>query len=102
MSVSVPVSNVRGAYVATVNRAKPDAEELSVLFASHIAKDTLALCYGLKSYHCLPAATGCTVKECHELTEEEKDFFNLNTVKLFHSFIKQRYDFCQCSHKKPK
>lgn len=50
---------------------------------------------GLKSYHGLPAATGCTVKNCHELTEEEKGFFNLNTVNGFHSFIKRRYDFNQ-------
>ena len=81
------------AYAATANRAKPDAEEMSGLFAGHIAKGTLVLCDGLKSYHSLPAATGCTVKDCHELTEEEKSFFNLNTVNGFHSFIKHRYDF---------
>lgn len=51
------------------------------------------LCDGLKSYHILPAATGCTVKDCCGLTEEEKSFFILNTVNGFHSFIKRRYDF---------
>ncbi len=40
-------------------------------------------------------ATGCTVKDCHKLEEEEKSFFNLNTVNGFHSFIKKRYDFYQ-------
>ncbi len=75
------------------NRAKPDAEELTSLFADHIAQGTLVLCDGLKSYHSLSEATGCTVKDCHELTEEEKNFFNLNTVNVFHSFIKRRYDF---------
>lgn len=81
------------AYAATVNRAKPDAKELSGVFAGHIAKDSLVLCDGLKSYHGLAAATGCTVKDCHEATEGEKGFFNLNTVNGFHSFIKRRYDF---------
>ena len=81
------------AYAATVNRAKPDAKELSDLFAGHIAKGTLVLCDGLKSYHILPAATGCTIKDCHEFTGEEKNFFNLNTVNGFHSFIKRRYNF---------
>lgn len=82
-----------GAYAATANRAKPDAEELAGLFADHIAQGTLVLCDGLKSYRSLPAATGCTVKDCHEPTEEEKGFFNLNTVNGFHSFIKRRYNF---------
>lgn len=81
------------AYVATVNRAKPDAKELSDLFAEHIAMGSLVLCDGLKSYHSLPTATGCTVKDCHELTPEEKHFFNLNTVNGLHSFIKRLYNF---------
>ena len=33
------------------------------------------------------------MKDCYELTEEEKCFFNLNTVNGFHSFIKRRNDF---------
>lgn len=81
------------AYAATVNRAKPDAEELAGVFSDHIAQDSLVLCDGLKSYHGLAVATGCTVKDCHGATEEEKGFFNLNTVNGFHSFIKRRYDF---------
>lgn len=81
------------AYAATVNRAKPDAGELVSLFADHIAHGTLVLCDGLKSYHGLSLATGCTVKDCHGLTEEEKSFFNLNAVNGFHSFIKRRYEF---------
>lgn len=81
------------AYAATANRAKPDAEELAGLFAGHIAQGALLLCDGLKSYHSLSASAGCTVKDCHELTEEERNFFNLNTVNGFHSFIKRRYEF---------
>lgn len=81
------------AYAATANRAKPDAEELTEIFKGHIAQDTLVLCDGLKSYRSLTAATGCTVKDCHKLRDEEKGFFNLNTVNGFHSFIKRRYHF---------
>lgn len=81
------------AYAATINRAKPDAAELADLFTGHIAHGTLVLCDGLKSYHSLAMSTGCTVKDCHKLLEEEKYFFNLNTVNGFHSFIKRRYDF---------
>ncbi|MCI8571869.1 MAG: hypothetical protein HFI43_10765 [Lachnospiraceae bacterium] len=54
--------------------AKPDAGELAGLFADHIARGTLMLCDRLKSYHSLSAITGCTVKDCHNLTEEEKNF----------------------------
>ncbi len=81
------------AYAATANRAKTGAEELAGLFAGHIAQGAMVLCDGLKSYHSLSAATGCTVKDCHGLTEDEKNFFNLNTVNGFHSYIKRRYDF---------
>ena len=81
------------AYAATANRAKPDAEEPAGLFIGHIARDSLVLCDGLKSYHVLAAATGCTVKDCHGITEEEKSFFNLNTVNGAYNFIKRRYDF---------
>lgn len=81
------------AYAATANRAKPDAEELAGLFKEHIASKTLVLCDGLKSYRNLSEVTGCTVKDCHGLPEEEKSFFNLNTVNGFHSYIKQLYHF---------
>lgn len=81
------------AYAATINRAKPGAEELSALFEEHISNEALVLCDGLKSYRSLPEATGCTVKDCHGLPEEGKSFFNLNTVNGFHSFIKRLYNF---------
>lgn len=81
------------AYAATVNRAKPDADELAQPFENHIAKGSLVLCDGLKSYNILPTIAECTVKSCNMPTEEEKRFYHLNTVNRFHSFIKQRYDF---------
>lgn len=81
------------AYAATVNRAKPDGKELAGVFTGHIAQGALLLCDGLKSYRSLCAVTDCSIKDCHELTEEEKSFFNLNTVNGFHSFIKRRYNY---------
>lgn len=81
------------AYAATINRAKPDAEELAYLFENHISQGTLILCDGLKSYHVLTKVADCTVKNCNISTEEEKCFYHLNTVNGFHSFIKRQYNF---------
>lgn len=81
------------AYAATANRAKPDEQELADIFRGHIAPGTLLLCDGLRSYRSLATAIGCTVKDCHDLPEDEKGFFHLNTANGFHSFIKRHYDF---------
>lgn len=81
------------AYAATVNRAKPDAKELSTVFANHIADATLILCDGLRSYSTLLSIANCTVKDCTQMAEDEKCFYHLNTVNGFHSFIKNRYNF---------
>lgn len=78
------------ALAATVNRAKPSAEELIRIYDGHIADGTLALCDGLRSYHAFPGIADCTVKDCGV---EDSCFYNLNTVNGFHSFIKQRYVF---------
>lgn len=81
------------AYAATINRAKPDAEELTCLFKHHISKGTLILCDGLKSYNVLAKIANCIIKDCNQFTKEETCFYHLNTVNGFHSFIKQRYTF---------
>ena len=81
------------AYAASVNRAKPNAEELKELFREHIAQGTLILCDGLKSYKVLPAIAACTIKDCSSIPADEKCFYHLNTVNGFHSFIKRRYAF---------
>ena len=78
------------AYAATINRAKPDSEELKALFEGHIADGSLILCDGLRSYNILPTIANCTVSNCNDLSGE---FYNLNTVNGFHSFIKRRYNF---------
>lgn len=81
------------AYAASVNRARPDAEELKELSREHIAQGTLILCDGSKSYKALPPVAECTIKDCSEIDAGEKCFYNLNTVNGFHSFIKRRYDY---------
>lgn len=75
-SVSVPISSAKGeeTYVATVNLAKPDAEELADLFADHIARGALILCDRLKSYHSRSGFAGYTTKDCHGLAGEGKTF----------------------------
>lgn len=67
--------------------------KLARLFSEYIVYGMLVHFDSLKSYRSLAVVAGCTMKDCHELIEEEKCFFNLNTVDGFHSFIKRRYDF---------
>lgn len=81
------------AYAASINRAKPDSEEMKALFEGHIASGTLVLCDGLRSYNALPSIAECTVRDCSNCTADESHFYNLNTVNGFHSFIKKKYDF---------
>lgn len=79
-----------GVVAETVNRAKPSAEELKAVFQGHLAKDTIALTDGLRSYSILETLSGCTVVD----TNKAKDggAFNLNTVNGLHSFIKDTYN----------
>lgn len=79
------------AIAKTVNRAKPSSKEMQEIFGNRIENGTLILCDRLKSYHSLEKGTGCSVKDKN--TEAIKEFYNLNTVNNFHSFIKDRYEF---------
>ena len=79
------------AYAHTVNRAKPSKSELQSVFNGHISEGTLALCDGLKAYKYLEALSGCTVSDVNTAQSNEKNFYNLNTINNFHSFIKQQY-----------
>lgn len=81
-----------GAVVEAVNRAKPDSSELEQVYNGHLGNDSLILCDGLKSYNILKELADCTVKDINTANEDEKCFFNLNTVNNLHSFIKERYN----------
>ena len=79
-----------GAVVAaSVNRAKPTKEELQMVFEGHIAKDTLLLTDGLRSYNVFSNVSGCSVLD---INSEGGGVFHLNTVNSLHSFIKETYE----------
>ena len=73
----------------TVNRAKPSSDELKEIFNGHIAKDTLILTDGLRSYNVLETLAGCTVVDINH--EACRGMFHLNTVNSLHSYIKKTY-----------
>lgn len=77
-------------YAQSINRAKPDSEEIKAVMYHHIGENVLALCDGLRSYHALSEINNCKVETADE---NNKGFFNLNRVNGFHSFIKRQYDF---------
>lgn len=78
-----------GVIAETVNRAKPSSDELEEVFSGHIAKDTLILTDGLRSYNVLETLAGCTVVDVNH--EACRGLFNLNTVNGLHSYIKKTY-----------
>lgn len=78
------------AIAATVNRAKPSGKELQEIFCGHIAKNTLALTDGLRSYYALETLTKCSVVNVNR--QKSDGIFNLNTVNSLHSYIKETYN----------
>lgn len=74
----------------TVNRAKPSSKEIWKVFDGHVAKNTLVMTDGLRSYRILEKNGQCTVVNINK--EKSRGTFNLNTVNSLHSFIKRRYD----------
>ncbi len=79
-----------GVVAETVNRAKPSGAELEAVLRGHIAKDTLILVDGLRSYNVLETLAECTVVDINH--EGRNGMFNLNTVNSLHSYIKETYD----------
>ena len=80
----------QGAAMAhAVNRAKPSCEELEQVIRNHVSEEALVLCDGLRGYTSLEGSIGCVVKNVTE--EKQGNFYHLNNVNSFHSFIKCRY-----------
>ena len=77
-----------GAVAVSVNRAKPDESELKAAFNGYLDENTLVLCDGLRSYGILSTEYGCSVKDVNLETDQ---YFHLNNVNSFHSFIKKHY-----------
>lgn len=91
--INTGVQRDGGAVAESVNRAKPDAAELRQVYEGHLGDGMLVLCDGLRSYNALKNLADCTIKDINTVDEAEKNFYNLNTVNNFHSFIKARYGF---------
>ncbi len=87
--VCTGVGRDSGAVAVSVNRAKPDAEELKQVFKPHLTEGMLAICDGHKAYLALESECGCTVVNARETQDK---FLHLNTVNNFHSFLKRRYN----------
>ena len=79
------------AIAITVNRAKPTAEKLGIAYNGKLLLGTLTLFDGLRSYPTWGKSQGLVLKDVTDVCENEKGFFNLNTVNRFHSFIKECY-----------
>lgn len=62
-------------------------KKLLEVYRSHLEDGTLLLCDGLKSL------AECTIKDINTASPAEVNFYHLNTVNNFHSFIKDRYDY---------
>ena len=71
-----------------MNRAKPTASELKLVFNSYLNDSSLVICDGLKSYNALSSELGCTIKDVNCETD---NFFHLNNANGFHSYIKHQY-----------
>lgn len=82
------VGRESGAVAVTVNRAKPDATELKAAFRGYLNEDSLVLCDGHKPYRTLATEYGCSIKD---VNLEMDNYFHLNNVNGFHSFIKRNY-----------
>lgn len=90
--INTGVQRGGGAVAETVNRAKPDKEELKQVYSGHIGNGSLILCDGLGSYTVLSMAADCTVQDINAEGAADYGFYNLNTVNNFHSYIKKQYN----------
>lgn len=91
--INTGVQRNGGAVAEAINKAKPDGAELQQVYNNHLEDGTLALCDGLRSYNALKSLADCTIKDINTVDDTEKNFYHLNTVNNFHSFIKERYNF---------
>ena len=77
-----------GTIAVSVNRAKPDASEITSVYSGYLDSNMLVICDGLRSYSVLSNKFGCSVRDANV---EADRFFHLNNANSFHSFIKQKY-----------
>ena len=76
------------AVAVSVNRAKPDENELKAAFKGYLDENDLVLCDGHKPYRSPAMEYGCSIKDVNLETDQ---YFHLNNANSFHSFIKKHY-----------
>ena len=78
----------------SVTRSVPGKDDVISVFGGSIKPDSIIMYDGLKSYIALGKECQCPVKDVFDeqaIKEDEKGFYNINTVNGFHSLIKSRY-----------
>ena len=78
----------------SVTRSVPGKDDVISVFGKSIKPDSIIMYDGLKSYIALGKECQCPVKDVFDegtVQEDEKGFYNINTVNGFHSLIKERY-----------
>ena len=79
------------ALAMSVNRATAGSEDIQRVFGDRIDGKTIIIADGLKGYGVLEEVGKCAVLNAKEATEHGAgDFYNINTVNSYHSFIKER------------
>ena len=77
-----------GAAVAVaVNRGTAGKDDINQVFGDRVDNETMILSDGAKAYIILEKSGKCAVLNA---SNEKDNFFNINTVNNFHSFIKER------------
>ena len=74
----------------SVNRATAGTEDIRQVFGNRISGKTIIVSDGSKGYGVLEEDGKCAVFNAKEAQAHGVDFFNINTVNNFHSFIKER------------
>lgn len=79
------------ALAMSVNRATAGSEDIRRVFGDRIDGKTVVIADGSKGYGVLEEAGKCAVLNAKEAAEHGAgEFFNINTVNSYHSFIKGR------------
>jgi len=81
-----------GRAIATaVNRASAGKDDIEQVFGGRVGNTTVILSDGAKGYNVLEETGLCSVLNAkNENTNKSDNFYNINTVNGFHSFIKER------------
>jgi len=74
----------------SVNRATAGKEDIKEVFSERISGKTVIISDGQKSYNVLEEDGECAIINAKEAHEHGADFFHMNTVNSYHSYIKEK------------